>query len=105
MSAFLISLAGIPPLAGFWGKFFIFQAAIAADQAWLAVVMVVNSVISLYYYVAIVRQMYFVDVRDPRPLRAPVGVVGVAAVAAVAIFVVGVFPDILVGLPSQATLP
>ncbi|HEX2025345.1 MAG TPA: NADH-quinone oxidoreductase subunit N [Actinomycetota bacterium] len=105
MSAFLISLAGIPPLAGFWGKFFIFQAAIAAGQAWLAVVMVVNSVISLYYYVAIVRQMYFVDVRDPRPLRAPVGVIGVAAVAAVAIFVVGVFPDILARLPSGATLP
>jgi NADH:ubiquinone oxidoreductase subunit 2 (subunit N) len=66
---------------------------------------VVNSVISLYYYVAIVRQMYFVDVRDPRPLRAPVGVVGVAAVAAVAVVAVGVFPDLLARFPSGATLP
>jgi NADH-quinone oxidoreductase subunit N len=105
MSMFLISLAGIPPFAGFWGKLFIFQAAIAADQVWLAVIMVLNSVISLYYYVAIVRQMYFVEVRDPRPIRAPVGVVGVAAVAAVAVVAVGVFPDLLARFPPGATLP
>jgi NADH-quinone oxidoreductase subunit N len=105
MSTFLISLAGIPPFAGFWGKLFIFQAAIAANQAWLAVVMVVNSVISVYYYVAIVRQMYFVEVRDPRPIRAPVGVVGVAALAAVAVVAVGVFPDLLARFPPGATLP
>ena len=105
MSMFLISLAGIPPFAGFWGKLFIFQAAIAAGQAWLAMVMVVNSVISLYYYVAIVRQMYFVEVRDPRPIRAPVGVVGVAALAAVAVVAVGVFPDLLARFPPGATLP
>jgi NADH-quinone oxidoreductase subunit N len=105
MSMFLISLAGIPPFAGFWGKFFIFQAAIAADQAWLAVVMVVNSVLSLYYYVAVVRQMYFVEIRDVRPLRAPVGVIGVAAMAAVAVVAVGVFPDLLARFPPSATLP
>ena len=105
MAMFLISLAGIPPFAGFWGKFFIFQAAIFADQAWLAVVMVVNSVVSLYYYVAIVRQMYFVDLPEARPLRAPALVSGVAMLAALALLAIGFFPDLLARFPTEATLP
>ena len=105
MAMFLISLAGIPPLAGFWGKFFIFNAAISAGQAWLAVVMVINSVISLYYYVAVVRQMYFVEVAEPRPLRASVAVTGVVILAAAATIAVGVFPDLLARFPPGATLP
>src|ERR671919_894542 len=105
MGMFLISLAGIPPFAGFWGKFFIFQAAISAGQAWLAVVMVVNSVISLYYYVAIVRQMYFVEVPQARPLRAPALVTGVAMLAALALLAIGFFPDLLARFPTEATLP
>ena len=105
MGMFLISLAGIPPFAGFWGKFFIFQAAIFADQAWLAVVMVVNSVISLYYYVAIVRQMYFVEVPQARPLRAPALVTGVVMLAALTVLAVGFFPDLFARFPPGATLP
>ncbi len=105
MAMFLISLAGIPPLAGFWGKFFIFNAAISAGQAWLAVVMVINSVVSLYYYVAVVRQMYFVEVPEPRPLRASLAVTGVVILAAAATLAVGVFPDIFARFPPGATLP
>ncbi|MGH2686965.1 MAG: NADH-quinone oxidoreductase subunit N, partial [Actinomycetota bacterium] len=105
MGGFMISLAGIPPLAGFWGKFFIFSASVEANQAWLAVIMVVNSVISLYYYVAIVRQMYFVDVPEARPLRAPIGVAAVVAIAAVTILAVGIVPDLLARFPEGATLP
>jgi NADH:ubiquinone oxidoreductase subunit 2 (subunit N) len=66
---------------------------------------VINSVISLYYYVAIVRQMFFVDVAEPRPLRAPVGVLGVAVLAAIGVVAVGIFPDLLARFPSGATLP
>jgi NADH-quinone oxidoreductase subunit N len=69
------------------------------------VVMVVNSVISLYYYVAIVRQMFFVDLPDARPLRAPVAVTAVVAVAALAVVVVGVYPDLFARFPQGATLP
>src|SRR5918996_5399295 len=105
MGMFLISLAGIPPFAGFWGKFFIFQAAISAGQAWLAVVMVVNSVISLYYYVAIVREMFFVDVPGARRLRAPLGAAGVAALSAFAVVAVGVFPDLFARFPSGVAVP
>jgi NADH-quinone oxidoreductase subunit N len=105
MAMFLISLAGIPPLAGFWGKFFIFRAAIFADQAWLAVVMVVNSVISLYYYAAVVRQMYFIELPEARPLRASPAVAGVVALAALTLVAVGFFPDLFAQFPPGATLP
>jgi NADH-quinone oxidoreductase subunit N len=105
MAVFLVSLAGIPPTAGFWGKFFIFRAAIDADQAWLAIVMVLNSVISLYYYVAIVRQMFFVQLPEPRPLRAPVLVTGVAVLAMAAVVAVGILPDLFAQFPPAATLP
>jgi NADH-quinone oxidoreductase subunit N len=105
MAVFLVSLAGIPPTAGFWGKFFIFRAAIDADQAWLAIVMVINSVISLYYYVSIVRQMFFVQLPEPRPLRAPVLVTGVAVLAMAAVVAVGILPDLFAQFPPAATLP
>lgn len=105
MLLFLLSLAGIPPLAGFWAKFQIFAAAIAADQAYLAVAVVVNSVISLYYYAAIAKEMFFVEGFEDRPLRAPALVTGVVALAAVAIVAVGIFPDLFAGFPADATLP
>ena len=104
MALFMVSLAGIPPLAGFWAKFRIFQAAIDAEQAWLAVVMVVNSVISIWYYVGVVRQMYFVQIPEARPLRAPALATGVAILAAVAVVAVGVYPDLFARFPPGATL-
>jgi NADH-quinone oxidoreductase subunit N len=105
MAVFLVSLAGIPPTAGFWGKFFIFRAAINADQAWLAIVMVINSVVSLYYYVSIVKQMFFVQLPEPRPLRAPVLVTGVVVLAMAAVVAVGILPDLFAQFPPDATLP
>ncbi len=105
MTLFMVSLAGVPPTGGFWAKFFVFTAAIERGGigVWLAAVMVVNSVISLYYYVAIPRQMVFAD-GDERPLAAPVLVRGVVAVAAVAIVALFVFPDLLARAPQGATL-
>lgn len=56
---FLLSLAGVPPTAGFIGKFFVFASAIDSGYAWLAIVGILNSVVALYYYFRIVYQMYF----------------------------------------------
>src|SRR5207247_200988 len=58
LTACLLSLTGIPPLAGFWGKFWVFNAAVRADLVWLALIGVLNSVISAYYYVGVVLRMY-----------------------------------------------
>jgi len=67
--------------------------------------MVLNSVISLYYYVSIVRQMFFVQLPEPRPLRAPVLVTGVAVLAMAAVVAVGILPDLFAQFPPAATLP
>jgi NADH-quinone oxidoreductase subunit N len=107
MTLFLISLAGIPPLAGFWAKFFIFTAAIDSGGAgpWLAVAMVINSVISLVYYISIVRAMYFEPLAEPvRPVRTPVLVTAVVTLAAAAVVVVGLLPDLFAQFPKVSTL-
>lgn len=107
MGMFLISLAGIPPLAGFWAKFFVFKAAIdrAGVGPWLAGAMVINSVISLVYYISIVRPMFFEPATVPvRPFRPPALLTGVVALAVVAVVAVGLFPDIFVHFPRVSTL-
>jgi NADH-quinone oxidoreductase subunit N len=59
LTVILFSMAGIPPLAGFFAKFYVFLAAIEAELFWLAVVGVVTSVVSAFYYLAIIAKMYF----------------------------------------------
>lgn len=64
MAIFMFSLAGIPPLFGFWPKFLVFDAAVRADLTWLAAVGIATSAISAFYYLKIVKTMYF---DDPAP--------------------------------------
>jgi len=77
LAGFMFSLAGVPPLAGFFGKFYIFMAAINAHLYALAVLGVLSSVVSAYYYLRIVKIMYFDDVAEPlaKPLRTELGAV------------------------------
>ena len=74
MAIFMFSLAGLPPLFGFWPKFLVFDAAVQADLTWLAAVAIVTSVVSAFYYIMIVKRIYF---DDPAPAfaetREPVG--------------------------------
>jgi len=71
MAALLFSLIGIPPLAGFFGKFYVFAAAIEAKLFVLAVIGIVASVVSAFYYLRIIKVMYF---DDPAPALQPVAV-------------------------------
>ncbi len=105
MTAFMVSLGGVPPAAGFWAKVFIFAAALnrGGIGPWLAAIMVVNSVISLGYYLSVVRQMVFVAGEERRPV-VPGLVTGVALVAALAILVLFINPDFLAHFPPRATL-
>jgi NADH-quinone oxidoreductase subunit N len=73
MLILLFSLAGVPPLLGFFAKFAVLQAAVAAGMGWLAVAGVIASVIGAFYYLRIVYFMYFGEERDPLdPVRSPV---------------------------------
>jgi NADH-quinone oxidoreductase subunit N len=65
MATFMFSLAGVPPLFGFWPKFLVFDAAVQANLTWLAAVGIATSVISAYYYLKIVKIMYFDDPAAP----------------------------------------
>ena len=65
MAALMFSMSGIPPMAGFFGKFFIFQAAVAQEYYILAVLGVISSVVAAYYYLRIVKVMFFDEAVDP----------------------------------------
>ena len=93
MMVALFSLAGIPPLSGFVGKFFLFSVASKAGFHWLVAVAAVNSTISLYSYLRIVRQMYIEPVFEgarPLPISRPLAVA--TAVLAVGVVLLGIIP-------------
>ncbi|MBI5210899.1 MAG: NADH-quinone oxidoreductase subunit N [Elusimicrobia bacterium] len=98
MAFFLLSLAGIPPLAGFIGKFYLIGSAVGTRHYWLAVAAVVNSVVSVYYYMSIAYRMFFVARQREAPRRLSMGVslYGSAALALAAVLALGVLPDRLV---------
>lgn len=77
LAGFMFSLAGVPPLAGFFGKFYIFMSAINAGLYTLAVIGVLSSVVGAYYYLRIVKIMYFDEVSEPlaKPVRGELGAV------------------------------
>jgi NADH-quinone oxidoreductase subunit N len=106
MTVFMVSLAGIPPTGGFWAKFFVFKAAIERGGIGtaLAVVMVVNSVVSLYYYLAVPRQMLFAEPEHDRPLLSPASVTFVTVVATAAVVAIGVWPELIAHFPPLSTL-
>lgn len=104
MVIFMLSLAGIPPTAGFVGKFYIFSASMQAGQVWLAVIGVLASVISVYFYIRVVYLMYMVEPsRELGPPASAPWVSLAAGLAAVAVVILGLFPDQVLAL-AQASV-
>jgi len=103
MTVSLLSLGGLPPTAGFIGKWYIFSAAVGAGYYGLAIIGMLTSVISVFFYLRIVVMMYMVD-RDATPSPAPVTGLGLAAltVAVVAIFVLGIVPTPVLDLAAES---
>ncbi|HEV2509889.1 NADH-quinone oxidoreductase subunit NuoN [Bosea sp. (in: a-proteobacteria)] len=91
MSMMMFSLAGIPPLAGFWAKWYVFLAAIEAKLYVLAVVGVVTSVVGAYYYLRIVKVIYFDDAK-PAFDKGDAGVRGVLLISALFVLVLSLLP-------------
>jgi NADH:ubiquinone oxidoreductase subunit 2 (subunit N) len=71
MTIFMLSLMGIPPFAGFFGKFFVFAAAVHRNLAWFAVIGALNSVIAVYYYVRVIKTMIIEDGEDESLIAVP----------------------------------
>ncbi len=92
---FLISLIGIPFTGGFFGKFYVFTAALNSGRAWLAVLGLLNSGVAAFYYLRVLAQMYMAPEepsREPETIRAqPAFALGMA-ILVLAVFVLGIFP-------------
>lgn len=103
MAVFMLALAGLPPLAGLWGKWFIFAAAIQKDLLWLALIGLTNSVISLYYYANVVRRMYLMEPVKTEEIEVFPLLKGAIIVAVVFVIVVGFYPQPLMNFSGIAT--
>jgi NADH-quinone oxidoreductase subunit N len=106
MLVFMLSLTGIPPTGGFFGKLYLFAAAIESGWTWVAVVGALTSAISLYYYLGIVVQMYLKDreADTPTPQRAS-GLVAAVGFCAVVTVLLGLLPGRVVDLVQASLLP
>ncbi len=108
MTLFLASLAGIPPLAGWFAKFVMFRSIIDAGTGWgvaLAVIAAVNSVIAFFYYFAVVRQMWFAEPAEgtePTPIRVPPALAGAIALMGAVVVVIGVYPQLFARIGDRA---
>lgn len=98
LSLFMFSLAGIPPFAGFFGKYYIFIAAIEAKLTWLAILGVLSSVISVYFYLRLVVLMYFYDSAEEFEIaKSNTGLLAVF-ISAILVVLLGVLPGTLLDL-------
>jgi NADH-quinone oxidoreductase subunit N len=103
MTVSLFSLAGLPFFAGFTTKFYLFTAAADGGLLWLVGLAITNSLISLYYYMMVMKQMYMVPAIDNTPLKISLVSGGALGVLIAGVIVVGVYPGPLVGAIEAAT--
>jgi NADH-quinone oxidoreductase subunit N len=99
----MFSMAGVPPFLGFWSKLFVIQAAVQADLVWLAVAAVVFSVIGAFYYLRVVKLMYFDKPVDSAPIEAGWGMRMTISANALAMLGLGILPGPLMALCVAAT--
>jgi len=98
MLILMISMAGIPVSVGFWAKLAVLQALIRADMTWLAVVAVLFSVIGAYYYLRIVKLMYFDKPEDTSPIKPALDMRVAMSANGLAVFALGIYPSALTAL-------
>ena len=99
MTIFMLSLAGFPPLAGFFGKLFLFSAGVSAGYTWLVVVAVLMSVVSVFYYVRVLIPVW-TPIDRSEPLRSSISSTSAIVLSGLLSIVLGVYPTALL-LVSQ----
>jgi NADH-quinone oxidoreductase subunit N len=104
LAIFVLSLAGIPPLAGFFGKFAVFAAVLhlgglAGPMGWLVLAAIALSAVGLYYYLLILKQaLVAAPAKDAAPVKVPLPAALALLVAAALLIVLGVLPSLLLGI-------
>jgi NADH-quinone oxidoreductase subunit N len=104
MLIFLLSLAGVPPLAGFIGKLYIFVAAIKESLYTLIIVGLLNIVISMYYYLIIVKKMYINEPTDRSPLKVSTPMKAVIYIGLAGTLILGIYPGPFIDWAVSATM-
>jgi NADH-quinone oxidoreductase subunit N len=105
MTVLMFSLAGVPPMMGFMAKWAVLQAVVATGQIWLAIVAVLFSLIGAFYYLRVVKVMWFDDVADASPIVAPIDMRVVLSLNGILVVVLGVVPgSLLAGCLSAMKL-
>ncbi len=107
MSIFVLSLASIPPFGGFFGKFYLFLSVVGRDTErfgllWLTGVGIANTMLSLYYYLKILKQMYIVKPADDSRIETPFYLNSALALCALIVLLTGIFPQPLITILSRS---
>jgi NADH-quinone oxidoreductase subunit N len=102
MMILMLSLAGLPPTVGFYAKLVVLSAAVNAGWIWLAVAAVILSVVGAYYYLRVVKLMYFDDPVDAAPVTGGFGARVLMSANGLAVLVFGLFPGGLMALCAVA---
>jgi NADH-quinone oxidoreductase subunit N len=103
LAATLFSLAGLPVFAGFTSKFYLFTAVAAQDLLWLSGLAIATSVISLYYYLMIVRQMYMEPPKDPSKIPTPKLALATMIILFSGMILLGIYPAPLMDIIQGAS--
>jgi NADH-quinone oxidoreductase subunit N len=104
LTVLILSLAGVPPLSGFWAKYFVFMAGYQAGALLPVAVGIVMTVVSLYYYLGFLKAMWMNPPKSTEPVVAPRSMNATIIVSAVLVLLLGLFPNVVWNILSQATL-
>jgi len=104
MMMMMFSMAGIPFFVGFFAKFSVLQAVVAAGHLWLAIVAVAFSLIGCFYYLRVVKLMYFDPPANMNPIEAPLDVKILMSANGLAVALLGIFPQVLMSLCAFSLL-
>lgn len=102
MLILIFSMAGVPPFLGFWAKLSVLQEVVASDMVWLAVVAVIFSIIGAFYYLRVIKIMYFDEPEDSSPLMCSVDMRAMITTNSILVLVIGLFPGDLMALCMSA---
>jgi NADH-quinone oxidoreductase subunit N len=101
MAMLMFSTAGVPPFVGFWAKVAVLGAVVEVGLSWLAAVAVLFSVIAAYYYLRVVKVMYFDEPTDDICVQASGTTLALASVNGLAVLALGIFPSALIDLCAR----
>ncbi|HUC38682.1 MAG TPA: proton-conducting transporter membrane subunit, partial [Candidatus Acidoferrum sp.] len=100
LSILMLSMAGIPPLIGFAGKFLLFSSALGANDPMLAFLGIINSFISIFYYAKVINQMFLR--KEEKSIAMDRNIAIAVGICLIVVIFVGIYPQVLLGAASAA---